>query len=283
MSKEKKKTIIFTIALAVIGLILIGIFVVDILKDKGIISSKEVDKMMSEFNEVFKSEDRMVIYYASKSCSYCTLQTPILETIDEDYDMEYYYIDSSSLGAKQRNEILEKLEIEHATPTTVVVENGKVISKAVGYTQGKEYVEFFVDAEVLPEDAEYSAEKDITFIDYSDYEEIINDNSTNIVVVGQTSCSHCIAYKPTINSVAGDYDIVINYLNLTEMTEDESSDFFESLKIIGYDEPKFIESGSFGTPLTLIIENGKVKDYISGQRTYSQLVRELTRNNIISE
>ena len=67
------------------------------------------------------------------------------------------------------------------------------------------------------------------------------------------------------------------------MSEDEYNDFEESLKEIEYNEPNFVEDGSFGTPLTLIIENGKVKDYISGQRTKSQLVREFKKAGLISE
>ena len=67
------------------------------------------------------------------------------------------------------------------------------------------------------------------------------------------------------------------------MSEDEYNSFSESLKEIEYNDPDFVESGSFGTPLTLIIENGKVKDYISGERTKSQLVREFKKNGLISE
>ena len=238
---------------------------------------------MEDFNEEFNSKERTVIYYASSSCGYCELQKPILETIAEDYDMEYFEIDSTTLGAKQRNEILEKLEIEHATPTTVIVQNGKVIDTAQGYTDGQAYVEFFVSNEIIPDDAVYSKEANLTFIDYSEYEDLINNSGTHVVVIGQTTCSHCIAIKPALNKVAGEYDLTINYLNLTEMTEEEYNNFAQSLKDIEYNDPDFVEDGSFGTPLTLIIKNGKVKDYISGERTKSQLVREFKKAGLISE
>lgn len=283
MSNEKKKTIILTAVLAFICLVLIGFLIVNELKENGTIVGAETNELMKEFDKKFNSKDRTVIYYASSGCGYCELQTPILKTIAEDYDMEYFEIDASTLGTKQRNEILEKLGIEHATPTTVIVENGKVIDKAVGYTDGQDYVEFFSSNEIIPEDAVYSQEANLTFIDYEDYEKIVDNTGTQIVVVGQTTCSHCIAIKPALNKVAGEYDLTINYLNLTEMSEDEYNSFSESLKEIEYNDPDFVESGSFGTPLTLIIENGKVKDYISGERTKSQLVREFKNNGLISE
>jgi len=283
MSKEKKKTIILTVVLSVICLALIGFLVVDTLKENGVITSEETNEVMKEFNKQFNSKERKVIFFASSACAYCELQKPILETIAEDYDMEYFEIDAATLGLKQREEIIEKLEIEGKTPTTVIVQNGKVIDVAQGYTEGRLYVDFFASNELLPEDAVYSKEANLTFIDMDEYKDLVEEKGIHVVVIGQTTCSHCIAIKPALNKVAGEYDLTINYLNLTEMSEDEYNDFEESLKEIEYNEPNFVEDGSFGTPLTLIIENGKVKDYISGQRTNSQLVREFKKAGLISE
>ena len=283
MSKEKKKTIILTVVLSVICLALIGFLVVDALKEKGIITSEETNEVMKEFNKVFNSKERKVIFFASSTCGYCELQKPILETIAEDYDMEYFEIDAANLGVKQKTEIVEKLEIEGATPTTVIVQNGKVVDVAEGYTEGRPYVEFFSDNELIPEDAIYSKEANLTFINYDEYEDLIEEKGTHIVVLGQTTCSHCIAIKPALNKVAGEYNLKIHYLNLTEMSEDEYEDLTENLKEIKYNDPDFVEKGEFGTPLTLIIENEKVKDYISGQRTNSQLVREFKKAGLIKE
>lgn len=283
MSKEKKKTIIFTVSLAVIALLLIGALIFMELRENKVIGSPESNEIMESFNEVYSSKERSIIYYASTGCGYCELQKPILETIAEDYDLEYHSIDSALLSNSQRNEILEKLGIEHATPTLVIVENGKVIATQVGYTEGSELVSFFIKNKILEKGSKYSAEENITFLDYDQYKNLIKSNKTHIIVVGQSTCSHCIAYKPAINEVAGDYDITINYLNLTEMSQDESTKFFDSLKAIEYNDPDFVKDGSFGTPLTLIVKNGKVINYLSGQRTISQLVRELKKVGLIEE
>jgi len=283
MKKERKKTIIVTVSLAVIALILMLCFIFIELKDMGVIGSAESNEIMKEFNYTYNSNEKKVIYYASSECGYCELQKPILEVIAKDYDIEYYSIDSTLLSNSQRNTILEKLDIEHATPTTVIVKDGKVLDTQVGYTDGRELVEFFKENKIVPKDAEYSAEKYLTYVDYEEYKNLIRSEETNIIVVGQTSCSHCIAIKPALNSVAGKYDLTINYLNLTDLTEDESESFFESLEKIEYNDPDFLEDGSFGTPLTLIVENGKVTDYISGSKTISQLVREFKKAGLIEE
>lgn len=281
MSKEKKKTIIFTVILAVLALALIVVFIVSNLKSSGTIIDAETKEIMENFDKYYNSKEKTIIYYASSSCSWCEIQTPVLETIAKDYDMDYYYVDSSKLPAKQRKQVLKKLGIEHSTPNTFIVENGKVIDVAYGYTEGKKYVEFFKENEMLPEDAVYSAEQYITSIDFDGYKNLISDGGLHAIVIGQTTCSHCINFKPAINSVAKDNNITINYLNLTEMSQDQYTEFTSSLKQIGYNEEDFVNNGSFGTPLTLIVENGKVKGYISGERTISQLVREFKKYGLI--
>ena len=283
MNKQKNKTIIFTVILAVIAVILIGIFAVMELRKEGIIGSANSSQIMKDFNNNYNSKDLKVIYYASSTCGYCELQKPILETVAGDYDIEYFSIDSNELSAKQRKDILAKLGIEHATPTTVIVQKGKVVATQVGYVEGSVLVNFFKENKVVPEDAVYSLEKNITFINYSEYKDLIRNEGTNIIVVGKTGCGYCTALKPALNSVAEDYELTINYLNLAELTEEENQNFFDSLTKIKYNDPEYLEDGSFGTPLTLIVKNGKVKHYISGQRTISQLVREFTKAGLIKE
>lgn len=283
MSKEKKKTIIITISLAVVALVLMLCFIFMELREMGIIGSSESNEIMKEFNYNYNSEERKVIYYSSSECGYCEMQTPILELIAEDYDLEYCSIDSTKLSKKQASIILEKLGIDNATPTTVIVEDGKVVDVQEGYVDGRELVEFFKDNKILEKDAVYSAEKYITYIDYNKYRSLTRSEETSIIVIGQSTCSHCIAIKPALNSVAEDYNLTINYLNLTELNEDETNKFYESLEDIEYNDPDFVKDGSFGTPLTMVVEDGKIVDYISGSRTISQLVRKFRQLGLIEE
>lgn len=283
MTKEKKRLIILTIALAVLAFILIVVFAIVELRKNGIIGSKESSEIMEKFNKTFNSKEIEVIYYHSTGCGYCELQAPILELVTEDYDIDYLSVDSTLLGVNERQKVLDALDIEHATPTTVIVKKGKVIDKQVGFVDGKSLVAFFKENGLVPEDAIYSAEKNLNYVSYEEYEDIIGNKGKNIVVIGQTSCSHCIAIKPALNSVAEEYDLTINYLNLTDLTKEESSKFYESLDRIEYDNPDYVNEGKFGTPLTLVIKDGKVYRYISGSRTISQLVREFTKAGLIEE
>ena len=282
MIEEKKKAIILNSVLAALAIALIALFTVNELKTSGIIATSESKKIMKEFNKYYESKDRVIIYYASSNCGYCELQTPILEKVAEEYDIKYYNIDTSKLSKKQKNEIREKLSMErHATPTIVVVENGEVITTQVGYLPGSEFIEFLKSAELVPEDAVYEDEKYITFIDYSEYEKLIKGKGTNVITIGQTGCSHCNAIKPALNAVARDHELTMNYLNITDLESEDRTKFMKSLTDIKYNDPEFVKDGSFGTPLILVVKNGKVIHYISGERSTSQLVREFTKIGII--
>lgn len=283
MTKEKKKMIVFTVILCVLGAAIFTGLVILGLKSAGVIGSGKSSEIMSRFDEYYNSKERTIIYYASTSCAYCSLQTPILETIADDYDLDYYYLDSSKLSNSERDKILNKLDIEHKTPTIVIVEDGEVVATSIGYTEGKDLVDFFIENKLLEKDAEYSAEKNITFVDFDEYSELISSNKLFVVTIGQTTCTHCIAMKPVLNEVAGNNGITIYYLNITKLSNEETNKFYDSLDAIEYNDDEYLADGSFGTPLTLIIKDGKVLNYISGERTISQLTRELKKAKIISE
>ena len=243
-------------------------------------------KFMKDFDKYYNKKENTIIYYASSQCGYCAMQKPILETIADAYDLDYLEIDSIKLSQKDREKVLDKLGIEHATPTTVIVNSGKIVDTAIGYRGGNEYVEFLKGAGVLPEDATYGKTvyketPNLTIINYDEYKELVNSDEYVVVTVGQSGCSHCNAIRPALDDIVTKNGLKINYLNLTDMTRDETNDFFNGLLELGYDDEDFVEKGSFGTPTTFTIKNGKVEYYISGERTYSQLEREFIKQELI--
>lgn len=277
MSSQKKKSIIIVAFLTILLIALIAILVISKLP------SKEAKITVENFDKYYNSKELKVIYYASSECGYCSLETPILESIAEDYDIDYLYVDSAKLSSEQKKLVISKLDIEGATPTTVVVKNGRIIDTQVGYLDGTNYVEFFKNAGVVSEDAVYKDEQYLSFIDYSEYKELIDKGDIFVVVIGQTGCSHCIATKPVLNKIAGKYNIEINYIDITTLTEEDSSSLISGLKDLDYSDSEYLESGSIGTPLTLVIKNGKVVDYINGETTNSKFVKMFKSSGVIKE
>ncbi len=261
--------------IAVIGLI-VGMVVTG---DKKVTTkNKDSGEILDSFYKYMGKKDETIIYYGSSTCSYCSLQTPIMKQIKEDYKMDYLYIDASKLAKDDQKEILKVLDVEGSTPTIAVVKNDDVVDVNVGYMDGKTTVEFLKKNKILDKEATYKPEENLTFIDFNRYKELVSEDTLNVIVIGQTTCSHCIAVKPVLSRVAGNNNITINYLNLTEMSQDEQSELIENLKSIGY-----ADADNLGTPFTLITKNNHLEGSIEGENPPSYFTREFKKYGVITE
>ena len=275
---EKKK--LTKIIGVLIAIILIGVIIGIVINNNA--SSTEKNKksteIMDNFYKYMESKKTKVIYYGGKTCSYCSLETPIIKQIKKDYNIDYLYVNSDNLTKADKEQLLDVLDIEGETPTIALVKNDEVLDVKEGYVEGKELVLFLIDNKVLKKGSVYTPEEYINDISYSDYEEIVKKDELSVVVIGQTTCSHCIASKPVLNHIAEEYNVAINYLNLTNMSSDEQSKLTESLKEIGY-----ADAENLGTPLTLIVQSNKLVSTIEGENPTSYYIRTFRKVGLINE
>lgn len=239
--------------------------------------------LMSDFYEYMEHEDISIIYYRSSVCEYCELQTPILEQIASDYNLEYLDIDYTLLSVSERNEILETLDIDQATPTTVIVQKGKVLAVQKGYVDGYKMVQFLIKAGVLDESATYVPEENLTFIEYDKYEELRKSEDPVVIVMGTSTCEYCKSARPILSNIAKAYDIPIYYLTLNYLTQDDRTDVFEQLEVMGYDDEKFITNKTMPTPNVFIMQDGQVLSNLSGLQNVTVYVSFFKEYNIIEE
>lgn len=272
----KQRSILLLSASAFVVLVILGVAIFKVLSGNNI---------MRKFDKYYNSKEKTIIYYARTGCGYCSLQSPILERLADVYDLDYLKIDSSTLTKKQISKITSKLEIENATPMTVIVEKGKVVAKAEGYKSSSTYVEFLIDAGLLEEGSFYAYEDapNVEVIDFDKYTNLIASGKQFVVTIGQTGCGHCTAFKPVIDRMVEKKNLKIYYLNLTDLIGDQRNYFYQTLTDMEFNDPNYLSQGSFGTPTTFTIENGKIKYYISGERPYSRLVTEFENQGLISK
>lgn len=281
MNKNGKLNIqtigIIVISLMALIALIIG-FVISRDADESKDSSKNSTEILDSFYKYMASKEEKIIYYGSSSCSYCELQTPIMKQLKEDYDIDYLYIDATKLSSDDKNEILKVLDVEGSTPTIAIVKNDEVVDTNVGYMDGITTVEFLKDNKILDDDATYKPEENLTFIDYDEYKDLVSKDDTTVIVIGQTTCSHCISAKPVLSRVAGNYNITINYLNLTELSSDEQNELIESLKNLGYEDAE-----NLGTPLTIIVKNKHIEGTIEGENPPSYFTRQFKKYGVIAD
>ena len=93
-------------------------------------------------------------------------------------------------------------------------------------------------------------------ITYSEYLEKMEEKVPFLVVIVKDGCGYCEMYEPILEEVAGEYNLPINYINLTNLTEEEYNDLSKS--------NSYLRTNQWGTPTTLFMYGTTVVDSIGG-------------------
>lgn len=263
MNETKKIVTLLIIAVvAIIGVIGINI-----------VTSKENQKTVDKYKDMMNSKTEKLFYIGRPTCSYCQQLEPSLKEITGMYDIKYEYINIDDFNQTTLNKVLALFDTDTSTPQLFIVKKGKVINKLQGYTDRDGLFDFFKENEMIDKDEKLEAvDSNLNKLDYSKYDELINKNENNIIVVGQTGCSYCESAKPVLNALAKKYEMSINYLNITDLSEEDQGKVVNSLDIF---------SGDFGTPLIMVVNNKKVIDSIQGFESEEKYVNFFKKNNLI--
>lgn len=120
---------------------------------------------------------------------------------------------------------------------------------------------------------EVNEDKHLVELTFEELQQKVDNKETFILLISQTTCSHCMEYKPILKSVLAKYDITAYVIELdTLSTEDKGR-----LKDI---------ANVSGTPNTIFIEEGTEKNTsqrLSGEVTESKLVNRLKALGYIKE
>lgn len=108
-------------------------------------------------------------------------------------------------------------------------------------------------------------------ITYSEYEEKLNTEAPFLVVIIKDGCGYCEAYEPVLEEVASEYNIPINYINLSNLSEEDYYALAES--------NTYLKKNNWGTPTTLFMYGKDVVDSIGGYVEKDTLV-EFVKENI---
>lgn len=245
MDEKKKLFVLLGIVVAVILFIVIG----------SIVEENNSKRYLKDFYSDLNSSENKLVMIGRDNCSWCQLFKPTLDFMSEKYGLKYTYVNTNKLTNSSFNKMLKSINVssdDFGTPLTVVVRNGEVVDSLNGYTDEVDLLEFLKKYDFISSDAKLV----LNYVDYSGYKKILKSDKASILVVGQTSCTYCIKAKPILNEVADSNNITINYLNITKLSEEESIKFNDSLD--------YLKDNKWGTPLTLIIKDGKVVDSANG-------------------
>ena len=257
---EKRKIII---VIGVVIFMVLGIF------GFALADSKTSEEKYNEFQNALNGTNKSLVYLGSSTCGYCQLLNPSLEEMKERYDFDYVYIDASEINSSYLSKMLKDLNMSSlGTPYLAVVSNGEVVDAQNGYADYDITFKFLQENEIISSDSELL----LNYIDYETYEKLLNSNENQVIVVGQSTCTYCIQAKLILNKIVDDNDITVNYLNVSYLTEEEGEKFESSLEYF---------DGSWGTPIMMIVKDGKMVDIIEQLATEEEYIEFLKDNGVL--
>ncbi len=112
-------------------------------------------------------------------------------------------------------------------------------------------------------------------ISYSEFNQMLENEETFVLVVGKDDCSYCDIYEETMVKIIKEYELDIKYINTSKLSKSEYEEFIGKL-----------DKDISGTPTTVFIENGAETTYrnrIDGAKSESTVIDSLTAKGYIEE
>lgn len=113
---------------------------------------------------------------------------------------------------------------------------------------------------------------ELVSINYKEIKEKIDNEESFILVVSQSTCSHCASYKPKLEQIANEYGFDIYYIDYDKDSDKE--------KFLDY----FSLDGS--TPITLFFNEGKEKSLLNrlgGEISKEKAIEKFKKMGFIEE
>lgn len=238
---------------------------------------------VDEYVEKLKGSEKSLIYVGRPTCSYCQKFKPELLNVLNEKDLTAYYFDIDTIQSQEDYDKYvnssEKIqENSGTTPLFLVVQNGEVIDLLNGY-HTQEDIEKFLDKSYYNKEKEEdksqeeSSDKGVVETSVSDYLDVLQSEDKNIVFIGRPTCSYCVKLKPHLEEIADENNLKIYYVNIDEMSEEDTDKFFSSTDAF--------DKENLSTPMVLITKDGKVIDSNTGYMEKSKYEDFFKKNELI--
>ncbi len=207
-----------------------------------------------KYEELVKKKDELFVYIGSSKDEE-SLET--VRSFAKENNLSFKYILDKDLTDKQK----EKLGYES---NTIIYSIDGISESYTGEIDSTNIRKFFVNLEVLP--------KTYVTIGIEEYLKMVNTENF-IVFVAREGCGYCDQYKPIVNEVMAENDVMIYQLDITNFAQED----YEKM----YTTASYFTDEKWGTPTTLIFSNGTVKDVLGGYVDATGLVDFLKTNGVM--
>lgn len=255
------------------------------------IQETKAKRLLENLENHYKNNANALIYLGSSNCSHCLQFDPVINKVAQENELTFFYINFNDLSDKHFTKILETFNIEEenfGTPFLIITKNGEKLVDYPGYLEEEELIEFLKTNEIIKTNKEINDiqleennETNVTIekngffkeIGYIEYASKIKSSSEVAIVLALSGCGACKMAKPILEDIAMEEKIVINYLNIDLLTEEELNNFNETIVDFGID--------SLAVPYTMVIKNKQKKDFLIGAQSEGDFIDFFKENNII--
>lgn len=119
-----------------------------------------------------------------------------------------------------------------------------------------------------------NSEYDLIKVNYNEFIDKIDNEDSFILVVSQSTCSHCATYKPKLKKIASEYGINIFYIDYDTESDDIQKKFLNDFKLSG------------STPTTIFIKEGKeisLLNRLEGDLTVEKITNHFEKMGFIKK
>ncbi len=106
----------------------------------------------------------------------------------------------------------------------------------------------------------------------SEYLDLIKSPDKQIILVARPTCYYCQQFTPILKQAKDEMNLTVNYVNTDNLSKEDWTTFQNSLD--------YLSSEEWGTPLTLIIENGEVLDTNNGYVELDTIKEFFSKNGL---
>lgn len=266
MSKESK------IVFAVIVLVCLGfILFYSINKD-----NKNMKTVNQIVENVMDADSETMLYIGSSDCEACDLQAVQMSLLLENYDFEYYYVDFNKITTTSaKTKFIKSLGVDTSedfqTPMILIYKDGEIVSQTSSLTSiNKIFTTLQKNNIISTEDV-----LPVNYLTLSSFIELTENSGKQAVMLGSPIEAQSNSAQEIIWNIAKENKISINYFMLNDLTEAEGKTFENSLDFYSVDDNNIV------IPTLLIIEDGKVIDFMSQLQDSDAYTNFLKENGIM--
>ena len=111
-------------------------------------------------------------------------------------------------------------------------------------------------------------QKTLTKITMKDYRELLNGEEVSLVYIASPTCGYCAQQEPIMIKFVNKYGIEVNYLDVSNITNDESLEVYKSY---GKMQEDLYKTEGLRTPTIILVQKGKTLDMNLGSMPLEDL------------